>query len=155
MSYIDKAFIMAKEYDLRDSSVDLSTLLEIKNSIAKMQIEINDIKNSSIDLSGYYNKTEIDNMINTAISKVIRLKGTVNSYEELPTANNEIGDMYIVATDDLNYPEYVWTEKGNWEYLGQTVNIDLSNYYTKEEVDNLISNINLLKDGDTLNITCG
>ena len=81
-------------------------------------------------LAGYgiedaYTKSEVDSKLST----VYKYKGSVATYEELPSANNEVGDVYNVETDGMNY---AW-DGTTWDKLGVTV--DLSNYYTKSEVN--------------------
>ena len=81
-------------------------------------------------LAGYgitdaYTKSEVDSKLST----VYEYKGSVATYEELPSANNEVGDVYNVETDGSNY---AW-DGTTWDKLGGTV--DLSNYYTKSQVD--------------------
>lgn len=81
-------------------------------------------------LEGYgitdaYTKSEVDSKLST----VYEYKGSVATYEELPSANNEVGDVYNVETDGSNY---AW-DGTTWDKLGGTV--DLSNYYTKLEVN--------------------
>ena len=81
-------------------------------------------------LAGYgitdaYTKSEVDSKLST----VYKYKGSVATYEELPSANNEVGDVYNVETDGMNY---AW-DGTTWDKLGGTV--DLSNYYTKSEVN--------------------
>lgn len=66
---------------------------------------------------------------------VFRVKGSVATYDELPTENQQIGDVWNVLDSGANY---CWTEEG-WDKLSET--IDLSDYYTKEEVDELISHV--------------
>lgn len=62
--------------------------------------------------------------------------------DELP----QVGDpRYIYLVDDGhgNYDRYVWDKDAeDWVNIGGT-SIDLSNYYTKSEIDNLIGNIML------------
>lgn len=51
---------------------------------------------------------------------VIKLKGRVDSIEDLPTTNVVNGDAYLVGVAGLNsYPEYYWYED-HWEYMGST-----------------------------------
>ena len=81
-------------------------------------------------LAGYgitdaYTKSEVDSKLST----VYKYKGSVATYEELPSAYNEVGDVYNVETDGMNY---AW-DGTTWDKLGGTV--DLSNYYTKSEVN--------------------
>lgn len=51
---------------------------------------------------------------------VIKLKGRVDTLEDLPTTNVVNGDAYLVGFAGLNsYPEYYWYED-HWEYMGST-----------------------------------
>lgn len=62
--------------------------------------------------------------------------------DELPA----VGDpryIYLVDDGQGNYDRYVWDKDAeDWVNIGGT-SIDLSNYYTKSEIDNLIGNIML------------
>ena len=61
---------------------------------------------------------------------------------ELPQEGTE-GIIYLVSlevpdTEENNYAEYIYVDNA-WELLGKIgVQVDLSNYYTKQEVNNLI-----------------
>ena len=79
----------------------------------------------SVASTTYATKEELNNKV----SSVYKYKGSVATEEELPSANNEIGDVYNVETDGMNY---AW-DGTTWDKLGVTV--DLSNYYTKPEVN--------------------
>ena len=58
--------------------------------------------------------------------------GSVPTYNDLP-ANPTNGDMWNVSETDANY---IWSDAENrWDNVGGA--IDLSNYYTKTECDNL------------------
>lgn len=63
---------------------------------------------------------------------IYRFRGSVATYADLPSQNLEAGDVYDVLEDGKNY---AWTGSA-WGDLGGT--IDLSNYYTKSEVDGLV-----------------
>ena len=61
--------------------------------------------------------------------------------EELPS-KGEQSTIYLIANDKGSYSEYLWLDEANkWEELGDLTKIDLSNYYTKEEIDQLLSTI--------------
>ena len=78
---------------------------------------------------------------------VLKYKGTVANFAALPLTGNEVGDVYNVQTGtdatDVNGDvvhagdnvAYVTLEGGTagWDALGGTIN--LSNYYTKDQVD--------------------
>lgn len=65
--------------------------------------------------------------------------------QQLPTTDIQTDTMYLVAkgdpkTTDL-YDEYIYAN-GGWELIGEKqIQIDLSNYYTKAEVDNIVSDL--------------
>ena len=100
------------------------------------------------DLSDYATKDYVDTGISSAISAlgtVFVVKGRVDSVDALPNTDNKSGDVYLVGTQDAdNFAEYYWTGT-LWDFMGQTTEIDLSNYYTKDvtysktEVDNLLA----------------
>ena len=79
----------------------------------------------------FYTKTEIDDMLSAGMKyKVVN---------ELP-ATGEAGTFYLVpkqsaGTGDV-YDEYIYVD-GSYEHIGST-EIDLSNYYTKTQTDNLL-----------------
>jgi len=77
------------------------------------------------NLNNYYTKTEVDGKV----ASVYKYRGTVSTYSNLPTTGLTIGDVYNVAADGSNY---AWTGT-TWDKLGG--DIDLSGYYTKEQVD--------------------
>lgn len=105
---------------------DAYTKTEVDTELAKKA-------NSATTLTGYgitdaYTKSEVD----AKVSSVYRFKGSVATYEELPTENLVEGDVYNVESDGANY---AWVapagaEEGHWDKLG--ADIDLTPYLTKE-----------------------
>lgn len=88
---------------------------------------------SDIDLSNYVTKGEI--------ASVYKAKGSVTTFEELPT-NATAGDVYNVIATGKNY---VWVEnlidgESGWDDLAGIV--DLSPYALKSEVETSINTIN-------------
>ena len=82
--------------------------------------------------------TDIQSQI-SALGKTIKIKGRVNTVNDLPATASE-GDMYFVgATTAENFEEYVYTEQGRWEHLGSINDIDLSDYVTKSFLSNQLS----------------
>ena len=102
---------------------------------------------------------DVDQIVKDAVTKeleklgaVFDIKGTVASVSELPAENNEKGDVYLVGgEDDDDLTEYYWTGT-KWDFMGTAVKVDLSNYYTKAEVDDLLEDC--IKSGDTLILNC-
>lgn len=89
------------------------------------------------DLSDYATKNYVDTGIQSAISAlgtIFTVKGRVDTSNDLPAEDNKNGDVYLVGAEDSdNYAEYMWTGT-LWNMLGTTVEVDLSNYYTKDAV---------------------
>ena len=77
---------------------------------------------------------------------VLRYKGTVVNFEALPATGNTVGDVYNIQTyttaTDINGDivhagdNVAYTGEG-WDALGGTIN--LTNYYTKDQVDEQIA----------------
>ncbi len=80
-------------------------------------------------LNNYYTKSDVD----AKISGVYHYKGSVATYEDLPTENVEIGDVYNITSTGMNY---AWTSEG-WDALGNL--FEANNYYTKEEADSEVT----------------
>lgn len=110
------------------------------------------------DMAEYYTKTEVDDAISTAITQIgniFTLKGRVDNVESLPTENVNTGDVYLVgAESDTEFQEYYWTGTA-WDYMGKTTSVDLSGYYTKTEVDELLAEYVKTNDKLVLNCTLG
>ena len=96
----------------------------LQNIIAEGVVSISDGV-ATFDFSNFAKKSDI--------ASVFTFKGSKASFEELPTEAS-IGDVYLVGDK-----EYVFVD-GAWEELGYP--IDLSNYYTKEDVDGEIERVN-------------
>ena len=131
--------------------VEITTTGETRLKVgdgAKTYAQLPYVSDGSFKISDYYTKTEADTAITDAISalgNVLNIKGIVATETELPTENNEAGDLWFVGTaDDTtdSYSEYVWTTAGKWEYLGRVqTEVDLSDYATIEYVDAEIKKI--------------
>ena len=110
----------------------------------------------------------------TGVAKTSAIKAYVDSLvsvglvvevvSQLPTATADtMGKIYMVAhtnpeTSDY-YDEYLTIRTGedpdysyNWEKIGDT-RIDLSNYYTKDEIDALFANLGDMASADTASAT--
>ena len=76
----------------------------------------------------------------SALGALFTLKGRVDTFGDLPTTGNKAGHVWLVGlVTDLDMTEYVYTSGGTWEKLGTVATVDLSNYYTKAQVDQLFS----------------
>lgn len=57
--------------------------------------------------------------------------------DELP-ASGEQSTIYLIANDKGSFTEYLWLEEtSKWEELGDVSKIDLSNYFTKSEINDM------------------
>jgi predicted nucleic acid-binding Zn-ribbon protein len=140
---INKTISDTKE-ELNQSIGDLDkSLTDLGEKVAKNEekhnSDINDINNdiSNLDnkkadkattLLGYniqdaYTKSEVD----AKVASVYKIKGSVDTFDDLPTEGNVIGDVYNILDTGANY---VWTEDG-WDKLSETV--DLTPYLLKED----------------------
>lgn len=72
--------------------------------------------------------TELDEAI-AGLGNVFTLKGSKTTIDELPTADNKQGDIYIVGTS-APFDEYYW-DGTQWELMGTTAT-DISGVVTKE-----------------------
>lgn len=69
--------------------------------------------------------------------------------EELPDEGQN-GVIYLVPNEDDTYDEYIWLEdEERFERVGNT-DVDLSDYYTKEEVDLMLADYAETSDLDAL-----
>lgn len=86
------------------------------------------------DLSNYYTKSEVDNLIDTIP------KFDIEVAQNLPVSNISPTTIYLVPSQSESsdiYKEYIYVNN-NWELLG-IQKTDLSNYYNKTEINNLLS----------------
>ena len=84
------------------------------------------------NLTNYYTKTQIGQIF--ADSKVNFLFVTA-----LPSVGQTNTIYFLASSGSTAFTEYVWIN-GGWELLG-TVDLDLTDYYTKTEVDDLLPNM--------------
>lgn len=128
-----------------------ATLLSLKS----------DIDNQGRAISGITNGTKLDSFkdvedeINSKISSVYKVRGTKNTYADLPTEGNTIGDVYNVIAANGKTPagtNYVCTASAGtreeqWDALGGT--IDLSGYVSASSFNTLEQTVK----GHTTDIT--
>lgn len=110
------------------------------------------ITKSVNDLINYYKKSETYTQaeINALIGAISTLNLLV--VQTLPTEDISATTIYLVprSTSETNniYDEYIYVSNA-WEKIGST-DIDLSNYYTKTQVDDLLDNVSIAVDGSTI-----
>lgn len=59
---------------------------------------------------------------------VYKYKGSVQTYADLPTENNQAGDVWNVIEKYESYPagtNFAWTPDGTWDALGGTIEVDV------------------------------
>lgn len=67
------------------------------------------------------------------ISTVYKWKGSKDTYDQLPTEGNTVGDIWNVKDTNMNYG---WTEDGAWDPLGSPVEIST---ITNEAIDSIVA----------------
>jgi len=109
-----------------------------------LQNAINTVAGNLSTLAGnVYTKAQVDYLINEIP------KFDIEIVQSLPTQDISTTTIYLVPNGDNplsgnGYEEYIYINN-NWELIG-TTNIDLSDYYTKEEVDELIEENSDIKE---------
>ena len=86
-----------------------------------------------------YTKSEVD----AKVSSVMRYKGSKDTYAELPSEGNEIGDVWnVVGADAENNvragDNFAWNGTG-WDNLGGAVVLD--GYATKDDLDGKVDKV--------------
>lgn len=109
--------------------------------LSDLQNDTNFIDNTVNNLVNYYKKTETYTQaeVDALISAIVTLNILV--VQTLPTQDISTTTIYLVPkqtpeTQDI-YDEYIYVNNA-WEHIG-TTEIDLSNYYTKTQTDNLLA----------------
>lgn len=113
------------------------------------------LKSEIPDVSGFITKT-VDDLVNYYKKNETYTKQEVNSLigqistisilvvDQLPITG-ESNVIYLVPSENPKVKnekdEFIWTNN-KWEQIGSTA-IDLSNYYTKDEINQLLSNIKI------------
>lgn len=117
---------------------------ELLNKPTKLSDFINDgvfITNTVNDLANYYTKSDTYTQaeINNLVSKIPKFAIAV--VEQLPTQDISTTTIYLVPSDSESgdlYKEYIYVNN-EWELLG-IQKTDLTDYYNKSEVNELLSN---------------
>lgn len=100
----------------------------LQQSVTNLQ---NTKANSATTLQGYgitdaYTKAQVD----AKVAGVYKYKGSVPTYNDLPSSGQQDGDTYNVEDTGQNY---AW-DGSSWDSLG--INIDLTDYITTEDAAN-------------------
>ena len=139
--------------DVTDVTVNGVSVVDPVTKIAEVEVpvKVSDLQNDSgfitstvSNLTNYYQKSETytQSEVDALISAIVTLNILV--VQTLPTTDISRTTIYLVpkSTPDTQdvYDEYInldGTSTG-WEHIGST-QIDLSNYYTKSQVDTLLA----------------
>lgn len=98
------------------------------------------IENDKISTSAL-NQTQVQGLIDTSISALGQLGFTPTVVQQLPIEDIDEHTIYLVPKQGKvgdAYDEYVYVNN-NWEPIGSTA-IDLSDYYTKSETQEIVEN---------------
>lgn len=142
--------------------------VSVKNEINNIKQNVRNINTVIVEIPTEYAKnsdfTSFRTEVLQKIGRVYTIKGNVANYAALSQLSvKEIGDVYNVLTTGANY---VWTDTG-WDKLSETIDLSayltkveasntyativaLENYYTKEEVDELLATYAKKTDFDSL-----
>jgi len=140
--------------DKQELVEDVKNEIFIPTKVSELTNDSGFILNTVDNLTNYYKaseiytKTEVDNKI----SSVYKYKGTVATYQDLPSQNLTIGDVYNVETADsthgINAGDNVAWKGTSWDKLGGDV--DLSGYQEKINSSHKLSS-DLIDDTNNTN----
>lgn len=120
--------------NLRHMDDQIYLLTTEKAELTDLPTKVSDLTNDS----GFQTASDIASAI-SAIGNIQIIKGRVDTYGDLPSSGQSVGDTYFVGlTTDTDMEEYVWTADEAWEKLGKVTAVDLEDYYTKGQVDTLL-----------------
>lgn len=138
--------------DTKDTEIN-NRIDEVENSIPVNISELNNdsqfITNTVSNLTYYYTKSQsyTKDEINSLISNIKSFNALIVS--SLPTEDISTTTIYLLSKTDSEdndyYDEYLYINN-TWEMIGNT-KIDLSNHYTKTEIDTQMENVVTL-DGE-------
>ena len=98
-----------------------------------------EIYSPTVDLSDYYTKTEIDDTLSTYLSRITNLETTVATKSTVIVAPTQTSGNVVgyITVDGTRYTLY-------------SADTDLSDYYTKTEIDSLLSETSAVSYSPTL-----
>lgn len=118
-----------------------SAIKEVSQKVDEMQDDY--ISKDTTELTNYYtkNQTYSKEEIDNKTTNVYRAKGSVQTYQDLPTEGNQVGDVYNVIEAYEDYPagtNFVWTDTSTWDALGGEISIIQG--VSQEDFDALVNN---------------
>lgn len=132
-----------------------SAIEEVSQKVDEIQDDY--VTKDTTELTNYYTKSqtytkeEVDNKT----TNVYRAKGSVQTYQDLPTEGNQVGDVYNVIEAYQDYPagtNFVWTDTSTWDALGGEISVIQG--VSQEDFDNLVNNVTQI-EGDKNSIKLG
>ena len=106
--------------------------------LSQLENDTGFITKTVADLTNYYDKTAVDNKL-SAVPKF-----SIAVVQSLPTDNISATTVYLLPSEQGEnnvYEEYLYVN-GEWEKLGSQ-KVDLTDYYTKSEINGLLVNIKI------------
>ena len=118
-----------------------SAIEEVNQKIDEIQDDY--VTKDTSELTNYYTKNDTYSKeeIDSKTTNVYRAKGSVQTYQDLPTEGNQVGDVYNVIEAYEDYPagtNFVWTDTSTWDALGGEISVIEG--VSKEEFDALVNN---------------
>lgn len=78
----------------------------------------------------FITSSDVDTKINNALTSAVVYKGSVATFDELPTENQKVGDMYDIQDSDYNY---IWNGT-EWDSTSKLITFEFA---TTAEIDSL------------------
>ena len=134
---------------VKDSNATyISAATTLSEADSLLDNAIADVANSIPDISVKQDKLTAGNGISISTDNVISLDYTYDLFEiveTLPTSDIDTNKIYVIKSEEPSdgneYIEYIYIND-KWEIFGKfAVDVDLSGYYTKEEIDEIVSGI--------------
>ena len=127
-------------YETLATSASVKTVSDRINNVA------NDLAGASATVNTF--SGSIITYVDDKLSTVYKFKGSVATYEVLPSTGNKIGDVYNVVSAHGTTAETEYTPAGtnyawngtSWDALGGT--LDLSNYVTNADFSDIRDDVN-------------
>lgn len=138
------ALRVTKQFDIETQN---RSVLYIKGQTAldSAMVRIEGALAGKADIDSVYNKEQTKQLIEMLIAaslagltNIMTFKGVVDTVDDLPSADVEVGDVYQVLADGGFYTIKEDTQPYQWERLSGSI-IDISEYYTKSEIDLMLS----------------
>jgi hypothetical protein len=138
--------IIGGTYKTTTSYNELTNKPFIPNDVSQLADSQGLLTHTTVDLTNYYTKTEVDGLIPTTFSgnyNDLINKPTIPSFDGVATQQWVIDQEFLTSDSDsqtlqLNGTVLSITNGNSVDLAAIDTNVDLTNYYTKTEVDGLI-----------------